>query len=150
MVAGVLSRMSVSTWLRGLAFLTTTALMACGQASSASAPQTLVVGQDQAGKTFQAKVGDTVRMTLKEEFPLPGVSLVWNVSSSAPEFLKLDKVTRDPEVRPRAGDVTYTADFTAIAAGQANLIAAGSRTCEAMAKPACPIIDFMIEVLIAT
>jgi hypothetical protein len=33
---------------------------------------------------------------------------------------------------------TYTADFTAVSAGQAKLDAKGATSCEAMAKSGCP------------
>jgi predicted secreted protein len=121
-------------------------VIACGQVTPGSHPQTVVVGLDQAGKTIQARVGDTVRVTLKEEFPVPGSSLVWDVSSSAPEVLAPARVTRDPATRPQRGEVSYTADFKAVTSGQASLMAIGHTTCEAMAKPACPDQDFTVTV----
>ena len=123
--------------------------VACGgTATPVAAHSTIVVGQDQAGKTVDAKVGDTVRVKLTEEFPLPGSSLVWDVTSSRPTLLKLDKVTRDPAERPRQGNVAYTADFVAKSGGSADLIARGSRTCEAMAAPACQSINFTVTIRI--
>ena len=141
--------MSLFTCLRAAAPLLAMSLIACGQTAPAATPQTIETGQDQAGSTIQARVGDTVRIKLVEKFPVPGSSLVWDVSSSAPEVLKRDKVTRDPAERPRVGEVAYTADFKAVAAGQANLIASGSATCEAMAKPGCPNQDFTIVVKVS-
>ena len=117
---------------------------ACGSIGPAHTPATLVVKEDAAGKTIQAQVGDTVQVELTESFPVPGSSLVWDVSSSAPSVLKLASVTRDPAERPRQGTVQYTADFAAAASGEAKLFARGSQTCEAM--PSCPQRDFTVTV----
>ena len=56
---------------------------------------------------------------------------------------------RDPAERPRTGSVAYTADFTAGGAGTANLIARGSRTCEAMAGPGCQNTNFTVTIAIS-
>ena len=127
------------------------AAVACGgtAASSPPSPATIVVGQEQAGKTVTAKVGDTVRVKLTEEFPVPGSSLLWDVTSSRPTVLKLTSVTRDPAERPRQGTVSYTAEFVARAGGSADLIARGSRTCEAMTGPGCQNVNFTITVKVA-
>jgi hypothetical protein len=134
--------------LHAPAVLLCASLLACGSATATgSTPSTIVVNQDFAGKTVQAHVGDTIRVQLQESFPLPGSSLVWDVTTSAPSVVKLDKVTRDPAERPRKGTVAYTADFSASAAGQAKLFARGSQTCEAM--PTCPQKDFTITVVVS-
>lgn len=124
-------------------------VLGCGSASMPAAPQTRVVGEADAGKTVQARIGDLVQVKLVESFPLPGSSLVWDVSSSAPSVLAPGSVTRDPAERPRIGQVAYTAEFTAKASGQAQLIARGSTTCEAMAKPGCPNRDFTVTVVVS-
>lgn len=121
-------------------------LLGCGSAAAPAAHDTFVLGEADAGKTVQARVGDTVRVKLQESFPVPGSSLVWDVSSSSPSVLAAGKVTRDPAERPRMGQVAYTAEFTARASGQAQLIARGSTTCEAMTKQGCPNRDFTITV----
>lgn len=131
-----------------VAVLVVAAVVACG-APAPAPPQTVLVGQDQASTTVQARIGDTVRVKLLESFPIPGSSLVWDVSTSDPGVLKLSKVSRDPAVRPRVGNVNYTADFVAAHGGQANLIAHGSTTCEAMAKPGCPNQDFAVTVTVS-
>jgi hypothetical protein len=132
-----------------LAVLPVALLVACGSVAAPSARQTVVLGELDAGKTVHARVGDSVQLELTESFPVPGSSLVWDVSSSAPSVLAPGKVTRNPPVRPLRGEVAYTAEFTAMAGGQAQLIARGSTTCEAMAKPGCPNRDFTITVAIA-
>jgi hypothetical protein len=126
------------------------ACVACGGSPPVNAGHsTIAVGEDQAGKTITAGVGDTVRVQLTEEFPFPGSSLVWDVASSRPTILKLETVTRDPAERPRQGTVAYTADFAATGSGSADLIARGSRTCEAMTGPSCQNTNFTITVDIA-
>jgi predicted secreted protein len=119
-------------------------LMACGSASTSAPAQTIVVNQDSAGKTVAAHVGDTIEVRLEESFPVPGSSLTWDVSTSAPSVLKLSKVTRDPAERPRQGTVKYTADFSVTASGEAKLFARGAQTCEAMAT--CPQKDFTVTI----
>lgn len=140
--------MSIKTWLRALIGFSVVLTFACGSATTPAAHSTLVVGEADAGTTVQAKVGDTVRVKLQESFPMPGSSLIWDVSTNAPSVLAAGKVTRDPTERPRIGQVAYTADFTAAAGGQAQLIARGSTTCEAMTKPGCPNRDFTITVIV--
>ncbi len=141
--------MSIKTWLHALIGLTLVLTLACGSAPTSAAHSTVVVGEADAGKTVQARVGDTVRVMLQESFPVPGSSLIWDVSSNAPSVLAAGKVTRDPAERPRIGQVSYTADFIAAAAGQAQLIARGSTTCEAMTKQGCPNRDFTMTVIVS-
>ena len=131
-----------------VACLVVVAVAACG-APAPAPPQTVLVGQAQAGTTVQARIGDTVRVKLVESFPVPGSSLVWDVSTSDPGVLKLSRVSRDPVVRPRVGNVNYTADFVAAQGGHATLMARGSTTCEAMAKPGCPNQDFTVTVIVS-
>ena len=120
-------------------------LVACGSTSSAAPGETIVVHEDAAGTTVHAHVNDLIRVELTESFPVPGSSLMWDVTTSAPSVLKLAKVTRDPAERPRQGSVKYTAEFSVIAAGQATLFARGAQTCEAM--PTCPQKDFTVTVV---
>lgn len=124
-------------------------LLGCGSTAAPIVHDTLVLGEADAGKTVQARVGDTVQVKLQESFPVPGSSLVWDVSSLAPSVLAAGKVTRDPAERPRIGQVAYTAEFAARAGGQAQLIARGSTTCEAMTKGGCPNRDFTITVIVS-
>jgi predicted secreted protein len=139
--------MNTNTLRCALVGLSATSMLACGAAAvPAAAPSTIVTGQADAGKTIQAKVGDTVQVKLEESFPMAGASLVWDVTTNAPSVLKPGQVVRDPAERPRIGTVSYTAEFNAQAPGQANLIARGSRTCEALNKPGCPNTDFTIKV----
>ena len=141
--------MKIKTWLGALIALSAALTFACGSAAVPATRNTLVVGEADAGKTVQARVGDTVRVKLEESFPVPGSSLVWDVSSNAPSVLAAGRVTRDPVERPRIGKVSYTADFAAAAAGQAQLIARGSTTCEAMTKEGCPNRDFTMTVIVS-
>ena len=136
--------MRVRTLLRAPAFVLVALVVACGSIGPAATPQTIAVHEDSAGKTVTAHVGDTVEVQLQESFPVPGSSLTWDVSTSAPSVLKLDRVTRDPAERPRQGTVKFTADFSATATGEAKLFARGSQTCEAM--PTCPQKDFTVTI----
>ncbi|HSP08314.1 MAG TPA: hypothetical protein VLU92_01810 [Candidatus Dormibacteraeota bacterium] len=133
--------------LRGcLTGLAAACLFSCGSMAAPAAPLTHVVGEADAGTTVQARIGDAIEVKLVESFPLPGSSLLWDVSSSAPTVLAAGKVTRDPAERPRIGQVAYTAEFSARGQGRAQLIARGSTTCEAMTKEGCPNRDFTITV----
>lgn len=124
------------------------AIAACGSVGPApTVHTTLVLNQDSAGKTVQAHVGDTIQVELQESFPVPGSSLVWDVSSSAPSVLRLSRVTRDPAERPRQGQVAYVAEFAAAGAGQATLFMRGSRTCEAM--PTCQQENLTVTVVVS-
>ena len=108
----------------------------------------VVVGQPDAGRTIQVKVGDTVRVTLTEERPVPGSSLTWDVTSSAPSVLQAGTVTRSPATMTPVGSDTYTADFLALTSGQVVLDAHGTTSCEAMAKQNCPDRVFQISVVV--
>jgi hypothetical protein len=120
---------------------------ACGSASGAG-PQVVELGLDQAGQTVQVRVGDHLRMKLQDQFPVPGSSLVWRVSSSPAGILALESESGpSPQQGLRAGD--YTAEFVARSAGQAMLTAHGATTCEAMAKPSCPDREFSITVTVS-
>jgi len=140
---------NTKTWVPALIGLLALLTFACESASAPVVHSTLVVGEADAGTNVQARVGDTVRVKLQESFPVPGSSLVWDVSSNAPSVLAAGKVTRDPVQRPLRGQVSYTADFMATAAGQAQLIARGSTTCEAMTKQGCPNRDFTMTVIVS-
>lgn len=144
-----MSDMNIKAGPGALACLSVLLMFGCGSAATPAAHRTLVVGEADAGNAVQARVGDTVRVKLQESFPVPGSSLVWDVSSNAPSVLAVGKVTRDPAERPPIGKVDYTADFTAAAAGQAKLIARGSTTCEAMSKQGCPNRDFTVTVIVS-
>jgi predicted secreted protein len=123
----------------------------CGSSPTPAASSTVVLGLADAGRTVQVKVGDTVRVTLEEDFPVPGSALVWNVTSLDASVLKPGLVTRSPRVQSGlGGHDTYTADFRAGAAGQTTLDAHGTTSCEAMAKQNCPDRDFKITVVVTT
>ena len=144
--------MNTAMWLRVLACILASATIACGAhgSSAPAAHRTITLGKEQAGQTIHASVGDTVRVNLDEQFgPVPGIALVWDVSTSAPSVMKLARVTRDPVNRPRIGTVKYTADFTAAKAGEAKLLGRGSQSCEAMAAADCTGQDFTITVVVS-
>ena len=144
--------MNTATWWRACVCLLAATAIACGATGvpASAGHKTIAVGKDQAGQAIHASVGDTVTVNLEEQFgPVPGVALVWDVSTSAPSVLKLDKVTRDPAERPRAGKVKYIADFIATRTGEAMLVVRGSQTCEAMVPPACQGQEFTITVVVA-
>ena len=129
-----------------LAFL----ILACGAATGGPAHQTVALGEKDAGTTVQAHVGDTVQIGLVESFPVPGSSLVWDVTSTNPSVLSVVKTERTPQVRSGpGGSDTYSAFFNAAGAGQATLNAHGATTCEAVAKQSCPDRAFTITVLVA-
>ena len=134
-----------------LAVIALVAITSCGLVTTRAPGSTVVLGQADAGRTVQVKVGDTVRVTLEEDVPVPGSSLVWNVTSLEPSVLRRGPVIRSPQVRsgPATHD-TYMADFGAIAAGQAVLDARGATSCEAMAKQNCPDRDFKITVVVTS
>jgi hypothetical protein len=124
---------------------------ACGSAGSPAHGTTITLGESDAGRTVQAKVGDTLRVTLQDDYPVPGSSLVWDVASLDPSVLQPGTVTRPPRVQSGTGaHDTYSADFRAIAAGQAVLDAHGTTSCEAMAKRNCPDRDFKITVVVTS
>ncbi len=123
---------------------------ACGSATSpAGAGSTVGVSQKDAGRVVQVHVGDTVRLTLDESFPVPGSSLVWVATSSDPSVLAPGAASRSPQVRSGpGGHDTYTADFVARSGGQSVLQARGTTTCEAMAKQFCPDQFFTINIVV--
>jgi predicted secreted protein len=125
------------------------AVSACGGTPAPVAATTILLHQSDAGKTFSVRGGDTVRITLDDNYPVPGSSLVWNVASSTASILQPGTVTRSPQVRSGPGRTdTYTAEFRAMTAGQAVLAAKGATTCEAMAKTNCPDQQFTITVVV--
>jgi predicted secreted protein len=125
------------------------AVVACGGTPAPAGGATILLHLSDAGKTFNVHGGDTVRIVLDDNYPVPGSSLVWNVSSSPASVLELGTVTRSKQVSSGPGRTdTYTAEFHAVSAGQAVLDAKGATTCEAMAKPACPDQHFTITVVV--
>jgi predicted secreted protein len=121
---------------------------ACGAASGPAAPRVVELGLDQAGQSVQVRVGDHVRVKLQDQFPVPGSSLVWQVSTSPTGVLALEAESGpSPQQALRAGD--YTAEFVARSQGHAVLTAHGATSCEAMAKQACPDREFTITVTVA-
>jgi hypothetical protein len=120
----------------------------CGGSTSLAAASTIVLGQPDAGHTVQVRIGDTIKVTLQDDFPVPGSSLVWNVTSLDGSVLQLGVTTRSPQHTGLVGQDTYTAEFHALAAGQAVLDAHGTTSCEAMLKQNCPDRDFTITVVV--
>jgi hypothetical protein len=139
-----MKRMAVTLAALGFAFLAAS----CGTTTHA-AGSTVVLGQNDAGRTVQVKVGDTVQVKLVENRPVPGSSLSWNVTSSLPSVLQAGSVTRNPAVMTPIGNDTYTADFLALTSGQAVLDAHGTTSCEAMPKQSCPDRDLKITVVVS-
>jgi len=119
----------------------------CGAVTHASG-STVELGQQDAGRTVQVSVGDTIRIKLVEDRPVPGSSVTWAVTSSVPSVLQAGSVTRNPATMTPVGSDTYTADFLAVTGGQALLNAHGTTSCEAMAKVNCPDRDFQITVVV--
>ena len=125
------------------------AVSACGGTPAPAAGTTILLHQSDAGKTFSVRAGDTVRIILDDNYPVPGSSLVWNVASSLTSVLQPGTVTRSPQVGSGPGRTdTYAAEFRAMTAGQAVLAAKGATTCEAMAKTSCPDQQFTITVVV--
>jgi hypothetical protein len=139
----------VSVLIAAAALLT---LGACGSAGARVAPATtVVVGQGDAGRTIEVKVGETVRVSLQDDYPVPGSSTVWNAISSNEEVLAPGTASRSTPTPSGLGrHAAYTADFSARAAGQAILDAHGITSCEAMVKQNCPDRDFKITVVVAS
>jgi hypothetical protein len=132
-----------------LGMLAIVATGACGAAPASAAGSTIVLYETDAGKTFNLRGGDTVRVVLDDTYPVPGSSLVWNVAGSPSSILQPGTVMRSPQVRSGAGRTdTYAAEFRAVSAGQAVLDAQGATTCEAMAKSNCPDRHFTITVVV--
>ena len=126
------------------------AAVSCGGAPAQAAARTIVLHETDAGKTFNVHGGDTVRVVLVDKYPVPGSSLVWTVLASPTGVLKAGAWSRSPQVRdsgPGRTD-TYTADFSAVGAGQGKLDAKGATSCEAMAKPACPDQAFSVTIVV--
>ena len=125
------------------------AASACGGTPAQAAGSTIVLHETDAGKTFNVRGGDTVRVILTDTYPVPGSSLVWNVAGSPTSVLKPGTVNRTAQLRDGPGRTdTYTADFVAVGAGQAVLDAQGAKTCEAMQKSSCPDQHFTITVVV--
>jgi hypothetical protein len=101
-------------------------------------PRQLVLTQPDAGRPVTVHRGDTVEVSLEDSKPVPGSSLIWNVTSSDAGVLQPGAVHRSLPPGAVTGHGTYTADFTAVAPGQARLVATGQRKCEAMADASCP------------
>lgn len=123
-------------------------MSACCGTTVHGAGATIVLGEQDGGRTVQVSVGDTVRVTLTETRPVPGSSLAWEVTSSLPSVLRAGSVTRNPATMMPVGSDTYTADFLAVGSGQAVLDVHGTTSCEAMAKQNCPDRDFKISVVV--
>jgi hypothetical protein len=119
----------------------------CGAVTHA-AGGTVELGLQDAGRTVQVSVGDTVRIKLVEDRPVPGSSVTWDVTTSLPSVLQAGTVTRNPATIKPVGSDTYTADFLALTGGQALLNAHGTTSCEAMAKASCPDRAFQITVVV--
>jgi predicted secreted protein len=125
-------------------------IFACGAATVAPAGQTVTLVEKDAGRTVHVRTGDIVRVQLVESFPVPGSSLVWDVTSTDASVLAGVKTERTPQVRSGpGGSDTYTAFFKAGGEGQTLLNAHGATSCEAMAKPSCPDRNFTITVVVA-
>ena len=126
------------------------AAVACGGATAAPASRTVDVGEKDAGSTVQVRAGDTLRMQLVESFPVPGSSLVWDVTSTDLAVLSVIKAERTPQTRSGPGGTdTYIVFFDASHAGRASLDAHGATSCEAMAKQACPDRNFSVTVVVS-
>lgn len=117
----------------------------CGAPAAGGGGQVVELGLNDAGRTVQVHVGDVIEVTLEDQFPVPGSSLVWRVTDT-PESVLAPQSETVPTPRPAEGSVTYSARFTARAAGTAVLTAHGATSCEAMAKQSCPDREFTITV----
>lgn len=136
--------------MRFLAAPLALAILSCGGAAVTPAAHPFTLGEKDAGTTIHARVGDSIRVQLVESFPVPGSSLVWDVTTSDPTVLAVVKTERTPQVRSGpGGNDTYTATFSAAGGGQALLNAVGATTCEAMVKQSCPDRNFTITVVVA-
>jgi hypothetical protein len=133
-----------------LAALAFAGLTACCGTPTHAAGSTIELGQQDAGRTVQVRVGDTVRLKLIEDRPVPGSSLTWNVTSSDTSVLQPGAVTRSPATMTPVGRNTYTADWVALTTGQALLDAHGTTSCEAMPKANCPDRDIQITVVVTS
>jgi hypothetical protein len=132
-----------------LSVLAVAVICACGGTAVQPGGKTVALVESDAGKTFTVRGGDTIHIALEDNYPVPGSSLIWNVGSSPLTVLQPGTTTRSRQVRSGPGRTdTYTADFVAVAAGQALLNAKGTTTCEAMAKANCPDRQFTITVVV--
>ena len=126
------------------------AILSCGGAAVTPTAHPFTLGEKDAGTTIHARVGDSIRVQLVESFPVPGSSLVWDVTTSDPTVLAVVKTERTPQVRSGpGGNDNYTATLSAAGAGHALLNAVGATTCEAMVKQSCPDRNFTITVVVA-
>lgn len=122
---------------------------ACGATPVPASGTAIVLNETDVGKTFNLHGGEIVRIVLDDSYPVPGSSLVWNVAGSPTAVLQPRTVTRSLQVRNGPGRTdSYTAEFLAVAAGQALLDAQGATTREAMAKSNCPDRHFAITVVV--
>jgi len=123
-------------------------VLACGAvpAGSHSPPvsQRVLLHEADAGHQVTLQPGDTVELVLSEPAPVPGSSLTWSATSSAPAVLRPD----GPNQHGTSRDGSYVADFVAAGAGSADLTAQGVRRCEAMLPSACqqPRLTFPVVV----
>ena len=141
---------NVISVMRFLAAPLAVAIFSCGGVAVPPAGQVVTLGDKDAGTTIHARLGDTVRVQLVDSFPVPGSSLVWDVTTTDPSVLSVVNTERTPQIRSGpGGSDTYTATFNAAVAGQAELNAHGATTCEAMAKQSCPDRNFTITVVVA-
>lgn len=132
----------------GLLALVSALIAACGAPGTGPGRQLVELGPNDAGRTVQVRVGDEINVTLQDQFPVPGSSLVWRVTGS-PESVLAPESETVPSPAPAEGDVSYSALFAARAAGTAVLTAHGATTCEAMAKQSCPDREFTIAVTVS-
>lgn len=133
----------------GLLALSLALTAGCGTPAGAGGGGVVELGLSDAGRTVQAHVADAIEVTLEDQFPVPGSSLVWRVTESPASVLTLQSETV-PTPRPAEGTVTYSARFAARAAGKAVLTAHGATSCEAMAKQSCPDREFTITVEVSS
>src|ERR1700693_4644963 len=105
LLAIVISVMTGTPARLGLLGLFLALAAACGHAPGPAEPRVVELGADQAGQTGQGRGGGHVRMTLQDQFPVPGSSLVWRVSSSPDGILTLESESGpSPQQGLRASD----------------------------------------------
>jgi hypothetical protein len=122
-------------------------LLRLGALSPHLQPTTLTLSDTNAGSSFTIATGSTIQVQLQDQFPVPGSSLVWSLSSSDSSVLAPLPVS-SPTPRPALGNVPVTFTFHASAAGTSLLHAHGATSCEAMLKSACPDKDFSITIIV--
>jgi predicted secreted protein len=123
-------------------------LSGCGASAGATDASVTLSGKDD-GRTITVKPGTTIQLTLEDSFGPPGSSLTWDADSSAPSVLVRSTTRMDPALPPNAlpqGTVRYLAEFKAQAAGQAQIVGHGRRTCEAMNPAFCQQATFAVTV----